>query len=144
MLRFVQLLPHDPDKDHRGDCFRTAIACILETPPAEVPHFVESETWFMDCQKWLRNRGYCLVYEANPTYAEYWGYHLISGDGPRGMRHTVVGCGGEEVWDPHPSGDGLKPGGDRVYSLLAPIDPVNFPPKFSEILRHHRQPDGVL
>jgi hypothetical protein len=36
-------------------------------------------------------------------------YHLISGKGPRGSNHSVVGCSGKMVHDhdPHPDGTGL-------------------------------------
>lgn len=36
--RHQQLFRHDPDNGVYGDCFRTAVACVLCIEPATVPH----------------------------------------------------------------------------------------------------------
>jgi hypothetical protein len=35
-------------------------------------------------------------------------YHVISGPGPRGCHHSVVGLNGKMVHDPHPDRTGLE------------------------------------
>lgn len=53
---------------------------------------------------------------------EFAGYHVISGQGPRGCRHSVVGKAGKMVHDPHPSGAGLLT--EEEYGFLIPLDPA--------------------
>lgn len=36
-----QLCRHDPDNGQYGDCFRTAVACLLDLHPSDVPHFAD-------------------------------------------------------------------------------------------------------
>lgn len=38
MTPHKQLFRHDPDNEIYGDCHRTAIACILDLRPEDVPH----------------------------------------------------------------------------------------------------------
>ncbi|MCW5697896.1 MAG: hypothetical protein KIS96_14345 [Bauldia sp.] len=38
MLYHKQLFRHRPDEGIFGDCYRTAVACILDMPPQLVPH----------------------------------------------------------------------------------------------------------
>jgi len=36
---------HNPESGIFGDCQRTAIACLLDKHPSDVPHFATPETW---------------------------------------------------------------------------------------------------
>ena len=62
MTPHKQLIKHDPENGQWGDCGRTAIACLLDLHPSDVPHFWEGperadrdpET---ECRKWLAERG---------------------------------------------------------------------------------------
>ena len=38
---YKQLNEHNPDEGVYGDCYRTAIGCLLNIPPEFVPHFCE-------------------------------------------------------------------------------------------------------
>ena len=116
MIKLTQLILHDPENDQYGDCFRTCIACLLEIEDiSSVPHFCDNtnERWVPDLNKRLGNFGYAYIDVTgvnNEWYREQGinTHHVISGMGPRGTRHSVIGLNGEIVWDPHPSRDGLS------------------------------------
>jgi len=39
---YKQLFKHDPGKKaNAGDCYRTALACLLGKPPDNLPYFLE-------------------------------------------------------------------------------------------------------
>lgn len=124
MIELTQTILAEDPSGERGNCFATCIASILEAPLAEVPNFCNSDLWRWDLNRWLAPRGLTYVDvslpgDARDELVEFWGYHVISGDGPRGHRHSVVGLKGEIVWDPHPSRAGLlgKPD-DWEFGLL--------------------------
>lgn len=126
-----QLYRHDPTNGQWGDCHRTAIACLLDIPVQESPHFIgqfeqkfpegskdrPSNSWWQDRQeKFLNDRGYTSVSVAWDGATELSAilnffevvnpgrYYIMGGRSPRGTNHSVIGCGGELVWDPHPDG----------------------------------------
>lgn len=41
MTPYKQLYGHNPDQGIFGDCFRTALGCLLNLPPEKVPHFYD-------------------------------------------------------------------------------------------------------
>ena len=41
MTPYKQLNHHDPDNGIIGDCYRTAIACLLDLPPDALPNYCE-------------------------------------------------------------------------------------------------------
>lgn len=117
-----QLFSHRPHLGEIGDCHRTAIACLLDIEPQEVPHFGEmdwdpKEQCFREngdfhryVKEWLATRGLgtvdavysCTLEELlkhlghiNPN-----AYYLLGGWSGNRVNHTVIGCGGEIVWDP--------------------------------------------
>ena len=65
MKRYQQLIRHDPDNGQWGDCWRTAIACILEIPPENVPHFSDKDNNFVQAmthtQQWLKESGLGMI-----------------------------------------------------------------------------------
>jgi hypothetical protein len=114
MIQRKQLFRHDPANGVYGDCHRTAIACLLDLEPDQVPHFGEdfsdSEAFHHREEAWLTSQDWCAVstaYKAsladvlhvqaalNPGI-----YYLLGGTSRTGCGHTVIGCGGEIVWDP--------------------------------------------
>ena len=108
------ILLGDPSGE-RGNCFAACIASILELPIEQVPNFCNHDDWRLRTNEWLSLRGLAyldvnLVGDARDELVRFWGYHVISGDGPRGVRHAVVGLRGEIVWDPHPTRAGLLDG----------------------------------
>lgn len=109
-----------------GNCWQTALACILEVDPETLPPQTEIERtlrakigrWGMysNClQGYLRKHhglSYVTIspYEftaVRPVRAE----HVMCGPTVRtaatGTHHAVVAVNGYAVWDPHPSRDGL-------------------------------------
>lgn len=135
-----------------GNCWQTAIACLLDLPAEALPdqHVIESRAKDESTEDYAGHHSYSnalnaylakhhgLGYLQEPAWKlgaftlREPGYHLligptvrtaVDGDGPR-ILHCVVGKNGEQVWDPHPSRAGLT----RVISLgwladVSKIDP---------------------
>jgi hypothetical protein len=116
------------DGEPRGNCFATCIASILELPVDSLPNFCETDDWRERANEWLAELGYFYLDVIIPEdmraelIFQFAGYHVISGVGPRGCRHSVVGLSGKMVHDPHPSGDGLT--SEDQYGFLIPFNPV--------------------
>jgi hypothetical protein len=104
----------------RGDCFRTAFACILKKEhPEEVPNFMKdgADNWRPIFTTWLFTQGYVYV-EVHTVDDKLpftdWpaGPCVVTGKSPRGdFDHAVVGYmtkRGEVFleWDPSPHHDG--------------------------------------
>lgn len=96
-----------------GDCWRAAIACILEQDVEQVPHFVQMDEdgiadWWDASSEWLNERGYELLPQFFNNFKED-EFYLVTGKSPRGdFDHVVVYQNGKMVHDPHPSGDGIE------------------------------------
>lgn len=118
--RHKQLLKHDPANGVYGDCFRTCIACLLERPVTEVPHFCDGgkdDVWLEDLYKYLAPRGYYYVefrvYDIGAwkdmSRFPYDIYHIITDVSPNfpDTMHAVIGKNGEVWHDPAPSNKGL-------------------------------------
>lgn len=112
-----------------GDCFATALGCILEVPPEQIPDFfgpIEDRKETDECYShfWDRVDDFLRPFDLHfleitvPPQGfwqeRYLGFHTISGMGPRGCRHCVVGYQGEPIWDPHPTHAGLLPNSGEV------------------------------
>lgn len=109
-----------------GNCFAATIASILEVDLETVPNFCEHEDWRERTNKYLADFGLFYIDlqigEQDPSEIfHYAGYHVISGVGPRGCRHSVVGFKGITIFDPHPSLEGLIT--HEEYGFLIPVDP---------------------
>jgi hypothetical protein len=121
MIERKQLFRHDPEHGVYGDCHRTALACLLDLEPEQVPHFGENfespEVFSHRVAEWLSAQGWCEVsvpYQStldellqcqealNPDV-----YYLLGGKSRTGCGHTVIGCGGEIVWDPSLDNSGI-------------------------------------
>ena len=102
-----------------GDCWRTAIACLLDLDPLDVPHFGESDDWWDATLDWAEARGDSMVYLPLPIpgdWAGWWEHRasitehvILGGPSPRGtFSHVVIGTPDLTMThDPHPSGAGL-------------------------------------
>jgi hypothetical protein len=132
---------HDPANGVYGDCHRTALACIFDKDsPLDVPHFLEddppSETFYKREAAWLLEQGfrsYHFPLEAALSSAmEYMetfapGVHYIfGGRSARGTNHSVIGCGGKLVHDPHPANDFIAGPCDDGYFWIELFIPVRF------------------
>lgn len=123
-----------------GNCWQTAVACVLGVEPAELPDQATLDRKLVDGE-WrgmgynnplraylLKHHGLAHVDMHAPAEALALlsvrpdVYHLITGrtvrTDERGIRHCVVGRGGEVVWDPHPSRAGLTD--DIRWAFLVP------------------------
>lgn len=88
-----------------GNCMQAAVASMLSLPMEAVPHFVSFTWWPAALKLYLRGLDLDSRRIAAPPIPEE--RALLLGVSPRGYQHAVVSEGGEIVWDPHPSRDGL-------------------------------------
>lgn len=116
------ILGHNPKEGVYGDCFRTALANLLDLDRDEVPHFMDGgnrpDNVWPTVNKWLNVRGLHLVAIAfqcelndlfvmmkriNPGVI-----YLLAGSSERGVVHQVIACDDKIIQDPHPSGIGVS------------------------------------
>ena len=138
-----QKFKHDPLNGMIGDCHRTAIACILNLEPEQVPHYIE-QYWNQEnggeladkaFNKWLLERNLeitdiafnCSLEEILNMKNHYSpnAYYILSGQSRNGTNHTVVAKGGEIIWDPAIDNSGiLGPCHDGLYwvGYIVPIE----------------------
>lgn len=112
-----------------GDCFRTALACLLDLHPEDVPHFGLRLSWWEETRRWLlAAEGLDLAYvpadEALPRVLVDLDPEtpvMVGGPSPRGaFGHVCVGLiDGTVLWDPHPSRAGLA-SVDEFFVLVEP------------------------
>ena len=120
-----------------GDCFRSALACLLGRHRDEVPHFALYLNWWEEIRRWMRSNDGRDLYYVDAAEPDHWdmipggtdegALVMVGGPSPRGpFGHVCVGRrDGTVLWDPHPSRAGLLdvtefyvPG--RPYYLLQP------------------------
>ena len=112
---------HNPELSILGDCFRTAIACMTDTPPALVPHVFNGEYDEPGAamEEWLLTKSYRLSTIPMPgTFSigellaamgkhNSGKFYLLSGD-TGGEAHTVI-CLDGEIWEDFGNNDTLIP-----------------------------------
>ena len=131
---------HRPEQGEFGDCHRTAIACLLDLEPEQVPNFGEA---FFDgrrftawCNEWLRANGFksvtfglsgtftvdeCLVATTGQNAEALF---LFAGTSANGVNHSVIACNGKIIHDPAIDNSGIVgPCDDGLYwfEVLVPI-----------------------
>lgn len=144
--KLSQAIPaHRPDEGQVGDCFRTAIACLLgEDDPTVVPHFVadnqaslgHTKTGFHDFRSarlWLReHRGLDLACIDRAT-ADEMGVPYVAtvrsqtGDWP----HSVIARQGQVIHDPSGRDYGLGDYEENGVDVLVEM----YDPDPDELLR---------
>jgi len=102
-----------------GNCFSACIASILELKIDDVPLFIEKGKWYHEYQIWLRSHDLDFI-ALKPWLSQEEiyipnVYSIVSGDGPRGLLHSVVYLESNMVHDPHPEGGGVKNVIDWIY-----------------------------
>lgn len=125
MIPQKQSILHNPPHSY-GDCHRAALASVLNLPLDSVPHFTQDlgpkdGAIFERMQKdFLLSLGLVPICVPFSGEAGLEGvlqtleaqcpriYYLLGGETERGFGHTVVGCGGTIVHDPHPSNCGVN------------------------------------
>lgn len=114
MTPHKQLFRHDPENGVWGDCGRTAYACILDRPPAEVPHFWDKGASGIEVDDAVNSffaefGMYKLTFAATGTLQEvldYFGgitngsHYVLVGKSRTGCNHSVVCRGSVIVHDP--------------------------------------------
>lgn len=127
-----QLFRRKPEDEIYGDCYRTAIACLLEIEPASVPHFYDEGRGSKEVdsmvREWLWERGMdtlLLPYKAdlqvgpssvaalNPNI-----FYMLSGTSRTGCNHVVICQNREIVWDPSLDDSGIVGPCDDGYYWL--------------------------
>lgn len=124
-----QLNKHDPKNGIYGDCYRTAIACILDKNPTDVPHVFDLDDLGLQnkmMREFLDGLGLRLLNIAysldsisdvlkvgeNNIGEMHW---ILCGMSEREINHCVVCFGGTMIHDPHPSGSFLTGPSDDGY-----------------------------
>jgi hypothetical protein len=115
MTPYKQLFRHCPDEGIWGDCYRSAIASVLDLHPSDVPHVMDkgatSDTADAKMAVWLASRGLCIIQiawgggdmQAALTTQKYINpdrYYLLSGKSRTGCNHVVVCLNDGIVHDP--------------------------------------------
>jgi hypothetical protein len=138
MTPHKQRFRHDPDNGVYGDCHRTALACLLDLVPEDVPHFghgaPEGEEFNRRIDEWLATRGLCQASVAYGGELQHvldavqrggpGVYFLLGGTSRTGCNHTVIGCDGAIAWDPSLNDSGIVgPCSDDFYwvTFLVPL-----------------------
>lgn len=135
MIPHKQRFRHDPENGVYGDCYRTALACLLDLEPEEVPHEnrqMTGEEFLRYYRAWLAERGLTLWYfryTVPPEQGIAWMFEamgswngdqpfMLSGKSPRGTNHVVIATRAGIIWDPHPDGgDLVGPDEDGCYNV---------------------------
>jgi len=134
MTPHKQRFLHNPTEGIWGDCDRTAIACLLDLSPEDVPHWNDgcegrgpvNEISALIRREWLAERGLFLVsinlIAASLAEIMEWAvtnhpdiHYLVGGSTDRGVNHVVICRNRDMVHDPHPSGAGLSGPADDGY-----------------------------
>lgn len=129
-MRFhKQLSAHIPQIGMEGDCYRTALACILDMEPNDVPHFMQlfppgptRDALHPAVEEWLRQRGYSKIdipYHVDghlpvETLREIIAaqngedlLYLLTGLSNFENQHVVICRGSKVLWDPSPADVGV-------------------------------------
>jgi hypothetical protein len=125
------------DTEH-GNCWQTAVACILEVEAVRLPSQVLVES--VGSSYWNAINSYLIDHHGlfyselfdyqfagvRIHHAWYGGYHLLIGPTIRtpvsGRNHVTVGRLGRVAWDPHPSRAGLTQ--VEKWGILGKANPV--------------------
>jgi hypothetical protein len=121
MTPYKQLYRHRPEDGIWGDCYRSAIASLLDLQPAEVPHWFDqgilSTEAYPRVDAWLAARGLCRITAAFSGELQVFLdhmkthnagiYYLLTGKSRTGCNHTVIGLDDAIVHDPSLNDSGI-------------------------------------
>lgn len=132
MTEYKQTRDHNPEAGSIGDCYRTAIGCLLDLQPCDVPHFFEdqersNEEGLEEAEKFVNGYGCTIIriaYKCDEVSdallaAASWtkGYYMLVGSSPR-AQHVVICEGAEMVWDPSMTDDFLIGPAEHGYFYM--------------------------
>lgn len=118
MRQNKQAFKHEPSNGTYGDCFRTAVSCVLELPRDVVPHVFHDGCTGTEADErmdaWLAERGLTQIVIAfgpdisleqvlapiNSASPKSRPEYRLYGQSKNGFDHVVVCRGNEIVWDP--------------------------------------------
>lgn len=122
-MRFQkQLIKHDPDNGHIGDCFRTCIAILINEDAVNVPNFMDClDTVLADklALEYLEGKGFTrLSFQIRQAHLDckvlddWFGDnpYILTGKSPsfENTNHCVIAKGNcEIIYDPSESNKGL-------------------------------------
>lgn len=154
MLKHRQRFLHNPSACVYGDCHRTAIACLLDLPLDDVPHWAQKEldaalvdetySAIADIEQFLHQRG---LYQVHVSWSDLHGVfgvmqnyqpnalYILGGQSERGTNHSVICLGGGFYWDPHPDSTFVcKPLSNGFYesTFLVPLSMTIEPKEITE------------
>ena len=122
VLRHHQSVRHDPSKGQGGDCFQTAIACVLGVDKSELPEMngpeFDAEKQIATADAFLRTKGYRIIeltiVSSSIDAALQWAgeaspdtVYIMTGGTSRGTCHSVLCKGSSFLHDPLPDGNFL-------------------------------------
>jgi len=139
----TRMIPHTETERAKGNCWQTCAASILEVPIDALPNQVEVEDagWSFNnaliAYLWKHHRKRLVFvhdYQLRaPIAVDRDAFHIICGPTNRtaanGVNHCVVGRGGREFWDVHPSRAGLIGVNEFQFLVDAAVDAE--PPKIA-------------
>ena len=113
-----QLFKHNPPVSF-GDCHRACLASLLDLDRDTVPnfgeHYDDNARFQLETHKWLATQGLDYIDIAfNDTLENVLltmkglnpnAYYILGGTSRNGTGHSVIGRGGEIVWDPATGAD---------------------------------------
>lgn len=114
MKHFDQTIKHDPDNGQWGDCYRTALGCLLDMPPWAVPHFCDGADpdWAKARDLWLDDNLLMVVYlnitadtldqvlEIADSYVPTGCHYILTGLSGRDVNHSVIALARTIVHNP--------------------------------------------
>ena len=135
-----QSFNHDPANGIYGDCARTCLAALLETPNEEVPHFLwdnpSGEVFNKRLDVWLATKGLTRIivtFHKEVTFDQLMAYQknmnpgtyvCLVGQSKIGCNHVVITLDGEIVLDP--SGNGIIGPCDDGFWYIETYQPIKF------------------
>lgn len=95
-----------------GNCMAACLASIFEVAINDVPDLgavmeEDGDEWWNTLDRFVRQYGLTMLLVKQLQTGQLKGWHMIWGASPRGIPHSVVGCNGKIIHDPHPEGGGL-------------------------------------
>lgn len=117
----TQTITYSPDREAEGiygNCLQAAVAALFDKPLDAVPHFSAFLWWPDALALWAKGEGYRVKGERTTEIPQR--RCIVGGRSPRGVPHVCVAEGGQIIWDPHPSRDGLVSITDATWFVEDP------------------------